>query len=569
MDSHNLLLVGVSAAAFYLGYKAHQSYSLSHKWRLRAQAQRAKKAAYSPKLDEVSREMTGHILSLGAYKLTAAIKAGEFSCRQVVSVYIARAFDIGRRLNLSAEENFSVALETADRLDRKLADTPEKCGRLFGVPISIKDQIDQAGNSSSCGLACLLDRISDKDAVIVRLLLAEDAIPIVRGNVCQCLMWIESENNIYGRSMNPWDLARGVGGSSGGDAGLVASHCALLAIGTDIGGSVRYPAAFCGVSALKPTPDRISNLGVSEPGEADFMLIKATSGPIAKRVSDLKAVMECWLVPEMWQQDIFVSPLPFNHALYNSTYASPKLRIAYITDNGLLTPSVSVIRAVNETAEILRRLGHELVEIKLPDLTRTINLYGDLVYSTGAAYFDVLQGEDKVWFNQLFAFAADKPNLSCFLLRLLGMRTEADLATIKIHTNIKELTDMWREAARYKTDLIELWERHRLDFLIGPVYAFPAPLHKGTQAFLSPLTYSMIWNFVEFPSGVLPVTNVRDSETHYESDSSWLIASHFDHQMKDAAGMPVAVQVTALPNQEERLLAVMQLIEDHTGFTCL
>jgi Asp-tRNA(Asn)/Glu-tRNA(Gln) amidotransferase A subunit family amidase len=568
---NRLLLWSGVAAAGYFGIRALRSFATRRKWRLKAQAKKAERDGSAlPKLDEVPEELVETIVSLTASELTAAIKAGKFSCRQVVTVYIRRAYQAGRELQISAEENFDQALEIADKLDRKLAETPEKCGKLFGVPISVKDQINQKGKTSSCGLAYKLDISVSADANVVRLLLLEDAIPIVRGNVPQGLMWIETHNQIYGRSMNPWDHTRSVGGSSGGDAALVASRSALIAIGTDIGGSIRTPSLFCGVSALKPTPERVSLKGLTNPHPfVSLFLIRSTVGPIARSVTDLKTTMECLWCPSMWDEDMFVWPLPFNHSLYNSSYANPKLRVGYFTANGLMTPTPPLIRAVKESVESLRRLGHEVVEIEIPDFKQAVSLYMKSFAATGSNfYIDSLQGEEAVWFNRAFIFTSSYPSLTVFLYRLFGLKHEAEVFEGAASLNTHKLTLVSRQIQAYKNQVLAFWEAQQLDVVISPPFGYTAPLHGGSEAFMTPLSYPILWNVLGFPAGVVPVSNVLESETHYESDS-WVFSSHIRRQMKGAEGMPTGVQVAGLPNQDEKVLAVMKLIEEHASFTYL
>lgn len=570
MDRKTLFWTVVGGVGAIGGLFAIKRYVVRRKWRLKAQAKRVARDSYEPKLDEVSEELKQFILSLGACELAAAIKAGKCSCRQAVTVYIERAYKIGRRLNLSAEENFEEALQVADKLDRKLVETPEKCGRFFGVPISIKDQINQKGKTSSCGLTYRLDLVAPEDANLLRVLILEDAIPIVRGNVCQAVMWVESHNHIYGRAMNPWDHSRIVGGSSGGDAALVACRSVPLAIGTDIGGSVRTPAFFCGVSALKPTPERSSLKGISNPHPiVSLFLIKSTAGPIARKVCDLKAVMETWCSPELWKGDIFVWHVPFNHVLYNSTYNSRKLRIGYFTDNGLMTPVTAIIRAVNETVDNLRGLGHDLVEVQIPEYAYANNLYFRLMTTIGPSFYkDALQGEEPVWFNQIFTLAATLPNLTVFLLKAIGLQKESDAVKIDTFISVEALTLLWRELIAYKRKMADFWEANQLDVIIGPPFSYPAALHGGSQTFVNPLSYAGIWNTVAFPAGVVPVTNVKESETNYSCDS-YILSHHFNKQMQNAAGLPIGVQVAGLPNQDEKVLAVMQLIEEMAKFEYL
>jgi fatty acid amide hydrolase len=125
---------------------------------------------------------------------------------------------------------------------------------LHGIPISIKDHINEKGKMNVVGCCFMTDFKADEDATIVKIMKAEGAIPMVRGNVPQMVFILHSYNNVYGCAKNPYDDTRTCGGSSGGDGGLVGARCVPLAIGSDIGGSLRGPAHFCGVYGYKSTP---------------------------------------------------------------------------------------------------------------------------------------------------------------------------------------------------------------------------------------------------------------------------------------------------------------------------
>ena len=144
---------------------------------------------------------------------------------------------------------------------------------LLGVPISVKDCIALKGALQTGGLQCRTGEVhrSSEDSLIVHVLRQAGAIPICRGNVSQVMMLPESSNNIWGTTLNPWDLSRTPGGSSGGEGALVAMKCVPLAVGSDIGGSIRIPATYCGVTGFKPTPSRLSMEGCMRPRKVYFI----------------------------------------------------------------------------------------------------------------------------------------------------------------------------------------------------------------------------------------------------------------------------------------------------------
>ena len=172
------------------------------------------------------------------------------------------------KVNAVTQELYDEAHEQA----KTLQGTKQEGLLLYGVPISVKDCIAIKGTLSTAGLACRLKSPSVEDALLIKVIKHAGAIPLVRGNTIQTMMLPESFNRIWGRTRNPWDLSRTPGGSSGGDAALVAMDCVPLAMGSDVAGSLRIPAVFCGICGFKPTSTRLSAKGNMKPRKVRNML---------------------------------------------------------------------------------------------------------------------------------------------------------------------------------------------------------------------------------------------------------------------------------------------------------
>lgn len=173
---------------------------------------------------------------------------------------------------------------------------------------------------------------------------------MVKGNVPQLVFALQTDNDIYGKALNPYDISRVCGGSSGGDAALVATRCVPLSIGTDIGGSIRVPSAFNGIYGFKPTANRVSYKGCILPlpdGSAPQTKITASAGPMSNSVQGLKLATEAILTEAMFSKDVCVPPIPFNYGLYDRTLNAPKLRFGVLDEIHNITPSTSVKRAMN------------------------------------------------------------------------------------------------------------------------------------------------------------------------------------------------------------------------------
>ena len=292
------------------------------KLRNKAKEKLRKKLEFKLNAEDVGIELVSFILSLTVVELAKGIRERKFSCVQVMSVYAARALEIGRKLNLTTEEYFEDALREAKVCDEEVERGVFR-GALHGVPISIQDHFSMKGHQTTSGLSWKLDYTDNETFILIDLLKQQGAIPFVRSNVSQGLMWIESKNRIYGQALNPWNILKTPGGSSGGEGGLVAARASPLGIASDIGGSIRCPCSFCGVYGFVPTPKRVPKAWIldSKVHNIELMgqLLECSYGPIGKCVEDLSLVLQIWLSDELFSLKPEVVPIKFEVNKYNSS----------------------------------------------------------------------------------------------------------------------------------------------------------------------------------------------------------------------------------------------------------
>ncbi|NWZ78057.1 VDHAP protein, partial [Poecile atricapillus] len=201
---------------------------------------------------------------------------------------------------------------------QKLKKQKEK-GLLYSIPISIKDHINCKGHISSAGMVKFLGQVKEEDSVIVQVLKHQGGIPFVKTNIPQTMINYDCSNLIFGQTLNPLNLQKSPGGSSGGEGALIAGGGSILGIGSDVAGSIRLPSSFCGLCGLKPTSNRISPssncASTSPPGCSDRPFVLAVSamlGPMARDVDSLALCMKALLCQEMFQLDPTVPPIPFD-----------------------------------------------------------------------------------------------------------------------------------------------------------------------------------------------------------------------------------------------------------------
>uniref|UniRef100_A0A673X5Q0 Fatty-acid amide hydrolase 1 n=1 Tax=Salmo trutta TaxID=8032 RepID=A0A673X5Q0_SALTR len=436
---------------------------------------------------------TSLILSLSLAELSKQLKGGTLTPEAVFHSYMEKTLEVNRRLNCCTE----ILLESWDQLEDIGS---HKDGLLYGVPVSIKENIGYKGHDSTCGVICKLDLPATGDSVLVEVLKRQGAIPFVKTNVPQSLLSYDCSNPIYGLTLNPHNPQKTPGGSSGGEGALIGGGGSVLGMGSDIGGSIRIPSSFCGICGFKPTANRLR--WVDEWGGG---VVLSSYGPMARDVDSLALCMQALLCDHMFRLDPTVPPIPFNQQVYQR---SKPLRIGYYENDGYAMPSPSMGRALRETKALLERAGHTLVPFSLPRLSYAIHEL-------------VIRG-----------IAGD----GCFCLC----------------------------SKDYMHEVMAEWRRCELDVLLCPMMG-PAYNHNYPGKLTSALSYTIIYNLLNFPAGVVPVSTVtaEDEEElrHYKGNYGDLLDKLYRKAVTGGEGLPVAVQCVALPWQDELCLHFMREVE--------
>jgi fatty acid amide hydrolase 2 len=226
-----------------------------------------------------------------ALDIAKNIKNGIWSSAEVVEAHIERILAVNPKINALVVDRFEAARKEAADKDALAAKTRDKSTlpSLHGVPCSIKEFLGVTGMPQTAGLLSRRDSVAQKDATVVERLRKEGAIVLGVTNGPEGGMWVETLNHIYGRTNNPWDLSRTPGGSSGGEGALISAGASPFGIGSDISGSIRIPAAFCGVIGHKPTGGLVPNTGHwgENPETGKFLVC----GPLGRTVADVEHIL--------------------------------------------------------------------------------------------------------------------------------------------------------------------------------------------------------------------------------------------------------------------------------------
>ena len=307
------------------------------------------------------------IAGLSAAQITAYLKEGAFSAHEVADASFERIDSFDPDIHAFLELTREAAYAQADLVDAKLA-AGDPVGCLAGVPVAFKDNMNQIGTHTTCSSKMLENYESPYEATCVTRMIEAGGIPLGKLNMDEFAFGSSTETSYFGPTKNPWDITRVPGGSSGGSAAAVASGMATITLGSDTGGSIRQPAAFCGVVGVKPSYGAVSRYGVVAFGSSLDQV-----GPFGKRVSDTALAMNALCgrdVLDCTSQDIrtdFTANLDQGVEGMNIGVVP-----SFMDVKGLSSEMASAVRAATETLE---KMGAHLVEVELPNAAAAMSAY--------------------------------------------------------------------------------------------------------------------------------------------------------------------------------------------------
>ncbi|WP_088284718.1 amidase [Ideonella sp. A 288] len=309
---------------------------------------------------------------LGAVDLAARIARQELSCRQATTSVLERIGRHNGRINAIADVMGEDALAAADRADRCL-ERGDPVGPLHGVPITIKVNVDTAGRATTDGVVACRDHIATADSPLVAHLRAAGAVIVGRTNTpAFSLRWF-TDNDLHGRTLNPFDAGVTPGGSSGGAAAATAMGMGAIAHGNDYGGSIRYPAWACGVVGLRTTVGRIPSYSASAPTRPPTQQMMSVQGPLTRSVADARLALQ-----------VMAQGSPFDPQWVDAPLAYPQdaqrpLKVAMFKRHPAFDADPSVVAAISQAAAWLAAAGYEVEEIEPPHFEESAQLWRQLV----------------------------------------------------------------------------------------------------------------------------------------------------------------------------------------------
>jgi amidase len=451
-----------------------------------------------------------------ASALARAVRTGELSSVEVVEAHLRRIEAVNPALNAVVHLDRDGALAAARAADATRARTgpgtgPRALGPLHGVPVTVKDNLDVAGMPCTGGTLGRAAAVAISDATVVARLREVGAIVLGKTNLPEFALAPVTDNLVYGRTNNPYDLSRTPGGSSGGEAAIVAAGGSPLGIGNDMAGSVRQPAHFCGLAGLKPTTGRVPLTGYFAPIDGILKPLWQ-NGPLARRVEDLALALAVMAGPD--GHDPAVPPVPLGEP---SAVPIPGggLRVAVHADNGIAPPTAETAEAVGRAASALHDAGATVEEDRPPALADAPGLFHRLC---GAALGSRLRAQVE---------AQGTTEMHPTLVGLLD-NVERSPGTTRELAELLAAWDAYREAM--------LAFMRRYDAILCPVDAGPAPQHGPVRT----SSYAYAYNLTGWPAAVVRAGSSPE-------------------------GLPIGVQVVAGPWREDVALALAGRVEAATG----
>ncbi len=449
-----------------------------------------------------------------AAEIAGAIREKRTTAVAVVEEHLDRIAAVNPKLNALVHVDAEGALAAAEALDA-MQKAGNLKGPLHGVPISIKDTIEVAGMPCSGGTLGRKAYVPDADATVVKRLRDAGAIVLGKGNTPEFACAFETDNLAYGRTNNPYDLSRTPGGSTGGDAAMIAAGGSVLAMGTDAGGSIRLPAHYCGLAALKPTMNRTPRTGAF-PYPLGLRVPLSTISPIARHVGDLADVLPIISGPDGYD---FTVPDAALHSAED--LPTKRLRVAFFVEDGISATSPDIESAVRAAADVLASDGAEVLERRPPGVEETYELWSDLFGDGGGGLVALLKNVGS---------AEPSPLLRRSLETIFAAR-------------LKSATDVY--------GVLVQWDRFRLrmqaflrdyDALLSPACTVVAPLHGSTfeTEVMKACAYTMLHNLTGWPAVVLRAGTSK-------------------------GGMPVGIQIASHYWREDVALALARGVETRLG----
>ncbi|EXJ81134.1 hypothetical protein A1O3_07422 [Capronia epimyces CBS 606.96] len=478
------------------------------------------------------------ITEMTATALVAKMEKGELTAEEVVVAFLKRATIGQQLLNFATEFMADEAIARAKELDAYYEKTGKLVGPLHGIPISVKEHVGLKGRICHTGYVAWIKNIATEDALLVQLLEKAGAVFHVRTNEPQSLMHLDCNNNITGMTVNPYNRKLSPGGSSGGEGASMGFKCAPLGIGTDIGGSIRGPAAFNGAYGFRPTALRMPYDGINLAGDGQES-IRCVVGPLAAAgVDDLELFQRAVIDQEPWEIETSLAPLPWKRVAPGKEFT-----VGILWDDGIVHPHPPITRGLQYAKKKLEAAGIKVVD------------WEPFKHDLGWDIVSTLYFPDVAETQRAILAESGEPVLPLTEWAFNYAKPKPLTVTENWEYNVK------RE--KYRAAYHALMKARGVDYILSPTFVGVAP-ELGTSQYWN---YTAIWNILDQPCVVFPTGLVQDPTIDKVEEAYVPRNKQDEREFKKYVperfvGAPIALQLTGKHFRDEETIAAAKVVAE-------
>ncbi|KAF2677776.1 amidase [Lentithecium fluviatile CBS 122367] len=461
------------------------------------------------------------------------IASRSWSSEEVTRAFCKRAAAAQQLTNCLSDFFPLEAIKIAKSLDEHLRKTGQLVGALHGLPISLKDNFNIVGKDSTVGFTSLVDQPAAYNATLVELLEKLGAVRYCKTNVPTAMMIAESVNNVFGRTLNPLNRKLTSGGSSGGESALLAFGGSALGVGTDIGGSLRIPAACTGIFTLRPSFGRFTTQRCRS-GLAGQEAVMSVNGPMARTLEDISLFAKTIVDSEPWQADPKVLPIP-----WRAVPRKNKLKIAILWNDGMVIPTPPVTRALKDTVQKLKKAGHEIIEWDPVLHPQLLDILGRMFVADGGKSVQALLA----------------PTEEPFRPEMIQYKEATEIG-------VHEMWQLHTDRSELQRQYLDQWSAQEgLDAILAPTTPYSSVQHGGFKY----VGYTGVFNVVDYSAVSFPCGVAADKERDQPIASHSPLSPsckevHDEYDPDLVHGMPVSLQLVARRLEEEKVLAMTETV---------
>ncbi|CAK7897201.1 hypothetical protein CAAN1_03S07074 [[Candida] anglica] len=483
------------------------------------------------------------ITEANVLEISKNIQSKKWRALQVTKAFCHRASIANQLVNCLTEVFFDEAFKQAEELDKYQDETGSLKGPLHGLPISLKDNLNVKGQASSIGIVqfCFEPEQMEEDSLIVEVLRGLGAVFYVKTNIPAAMMMPESVNHIFGHTVNPLNRNLSAGGSSGGEAALLALKGSPLGVGTDIGGSIRMPSSFQNLYALRPSFGRFPNYG-GRSGLPGLESVNSVNGPMTTDLESLEYYCKSVIGDEPWNRDAKAIELP-----WKSVTLPEKMNFAVLMDDGVVRPTPPIRRGLQITIDALRKAGHEVIEWDPAEHFRLSEIITSFFLSDGGAYIrDAFEATEEPFFPFMNAHKVAPEVKVKDLWKLQSERSAL----------LKKYLERWNATAAQTSN------GKPIDAIIMPATPFAG---NPTGKFQDYIGYTSPFNVLDYSVGIFPVTRAdKDLDPRDEASTGHSATDDKvweDYNPEETHGGAVALQLIGRRLQEEKVVEMLKLFK--------